>query len=176
MRRPWLQKRQEGRWQTFRLSQEDMHELFAPIVQQAVDVGVKTLYEQMNGTCHYVFVVGGFGQCKTLQNRLQEVLRPLLTEIPPGLPARLSNPIVTSAFCGSAIVQGAALFGLYPDKIPVRRSAATVAQVCMLAYDSELDKGRESVHIGGRDWCPECMKPLIRRGDLVNSIHPEPAV
>jgi hypothetical protein len=170
-----LKKRSKGGQVTsIRLTQEEMVGLFKDTVACAVTIAETTFTDQMDEVCHYIFVVGGFGQCKALQKLLRERLEHRLTPPPDDAAAHLSDPILFPFNGGSAIVRGAALFGVHAELIPVRRCRFTLSQLCLIPYDPDLDEGHSTAKIGGRDWCRDGLKTIIGRGMMIGAFRPEP--
>jgi molecular chaperone DnaK (HSP70) len=153
-----LRSAQKGDLNYLILNREAMGEIFRRALD-GVAATVRRQFDRLAGRrCDYLFVVGGFGACEVLQQRLKEEFGPAVSKvvIPP-------NP-------AEAVLRGAVEFGLHPARVQVRCSPLTYG--CrIVAPWRPGDPPEKRVRKGGFDGCRDRFHAFVREGDAIDYHH-----
>uniref|UniRef100_A0AAV2KPC4 Heat shock 70 kDa protein 12B n=1 Tax=Knipowitschia caucasica TaxID=637954 RepID=A0AAV2KPC4_KNICA len=143
-----------------RLTQEAMHELFQPTIQNIVRHIEELLRRPEVQGVHFLFLVGGFAESPMLQKAIQRSV------------GRCCRVIIPHDV-GLTILKGAVLFGLDPSVIRVRRCPLTYG-VGVLNRFVEGRHPRDKLLLkDGRQWCTDildrfvCVDQSVALGEVV---------
>ena len=130
-------------------------DIFLPVISNIIN-HLKKLFQHPNmNQVEIIFMVGGFGQCKALQEEVRnlfigEEVRVLIPEEP--------------SLC---ILKGAVKFGHQPQFISSRISRWTYALLVSRAFDPRKDSKDRKVSIPGCSPYVEFLTPIIVKGESV---------
>lgn len=136
------------------LSLRDMNLIFAPTINQIVDV-IRTALQ--GARYDYLFVVGGFAESPILTSRIRAEFTPSLD------PERIIFPSYSSA----AVLIGAVRYGLNPQVIRSRLSLWTYGCECAMPFDTNLDPITWQITSAGKKYCINRFCEFLRAGDAV---------
>ena len=102
----------------------------------------------------YILLVGGFGQCKVLQDVFQKKL---------GHSVKVLFPMEPQL----AVIKGAVLFGHNPLQIQSRIARFTYGRKVLFRYDKNQHDITKKRTYEGKDWCDNCFRPFITKGEEV---------
>ncbi|KAL0482270.1 HSP70 [Acrasis kona] len=103
----------------------------------------------------YLFIVGGFGQCQILTDKIAREFGDQF------------ESIRTPSFAGEAIMNGAALLGINPSLIKIRKARLTYGVETSPEFDTKIHKRENYIRKDGRHLCSKVFHPFVRAGEEV---------
>ncbi|MDL5052656.1 Hsp70 family protein [Oscillatoria laete-virens NRMC-F 0139] len=126
-----LANEQDGDDEKVHLSQETVQGIFKPVLDGLVQK-VKEEFARLDSRgCDIMYLVGGFSTSPVLRQRIQQEFGKRIKIVMPPQP-------------GAAIVEGAASFGLNPERIRSRRSRLTYGCQTCAVFDENRDRAQKS--------------------------------
>lgn len=154
-----LTERQGGDEDNIHIDAREMqHAIFEPVLERVVEI-VEQQFRAIGAQgLDFMFLVGGFSTSTVLRKRLQDSFRYRVSEIiaPP-------NP-------AQAVLQGAVLYGLYPERLSARRSRLTYGVAVSLPFEEGVDDESKRVWVEERqrDYCKDRFVPFVHIGESVS--------
>jgi hypothetical protein len=130
------------------LSPEDIKAIFDPVVDDIIGL-IKTQLAAVP-TCKTMLLVGGFSESPYLENRVKAAFKDTVPNI-----IRPPNP-------GSAIIQGAVLFGLNPRFVMNRISRKTYGIAVLTEFREGRDPPAKKLYKNGRMWCRDRFNRFVK--------------
>lgn len=139
----------------FKISASQIRDIFEPVIREIstlVENQISQAMEESNVKFDYIFIVGGFGQSKVLQNEITE---------------KFSSKISKSVFApnkgGEAIVDGAILYAANASVISTRKARMTIGVKSIKPFgDRWCDPAKKTVFDDRPgEWCNDCFDPYV---------------
>ncbi len=152
-----LAKEQDGEDENIQLSNQQMQDIFAPVLEGLISKVQEEFQRLGERGCDLIFLVGGFSTSPLLRQRIQERF------------GERVKKIVMPPFPGNKIVEGAVSFGLNPSVIRSRRSRLTYGCETCTPFDVERDPKSKRFYSDDNKgyWCNDRFHPFVVAGDSV---------
>lgn len=142
------------------ISETQTEELFKPIVNSIIKHLEKLLSDPRLNHLDYILLVGGFGECKYLQNAILD-----------GFGHRTKVLIPLSAQL--AIIKGAVLSGYMIGHVSSRIARHTYGCASMPYFDTSKHKNEKKVIIDGKRLCKDVLHVFVVQGECVEMGRPK---
>lgn len=132
---------------------------FEPLVAKIINHISTLLSKPALRDVKFLFLVGGFAESPILQARIEKEFGSKVKVVIPSRP-------------GTAVMNGAALYGLDPAVIKQRIVTITVGSQVLQLWDNSKHAGRlQFLGDEGEKYCSECFVPFITVGDTIGYDH-----
>ena len=145
--------------QELRISSEKMEEFFESVAIGILEC-IKDALHDVGGSVDTLYLVGGFGGCKYIHKTVQSC---------PEIKQSCSKLVVPED-AADAVVCGAVMYGINPQKICARRGDATYGISTCTSFSEQIHcQEYRFKDDDGQDQCDHLFSTIVERGDTVNS-------